>query len=196
MEELRELKERLEEERPQPWEAMPDIGLYMDQIISYMPRQLIHYGESEALTSAMVNNYIKDGMLPRAEGKRYSRTHLAYLTAICALKQVLSVRDASLLIQAGTEGKDAQTVYAHFCRALDAALTETAGQLDLEVGEAQLPQIALTLALRSYADRLACERILDIMAAHLPQGARAERSGRRAKKEAAKAEDKGDEARG
>ena len=44
LEELRELKERLEEERPQPWEAMPDIGLYMDQIISYMPRQLIHYG--------------------------------------------------------------------------------------------------------------------------------------------------------
>ena len=147
MEELRELKERLEEERPQPWEAMPDIGLYMDQIISYMPRQLIHYGEGEALTSAMVNNYIKDGMLPRAEGKRYSRTHLAYLTAICALKQVLSVRDASLLIQAGTEGKDAQTVYAHFCQALDAALTEAAGQLDLEVGAAQLPQLALALAL-------------------------------------------------
>ena len=184
MEELRELKERLEEERPQPWEAMPDIGLYMDQIISYMPRQLIHYGEGEALTSAMVNNYIKDGMLPRAEGKRYSRTHLAYLTAICALKQVLSVRDASLLIQAGTEGKDAQTVYAHFCQALDAA------------GAAQLPQLALALALRSYADRLACERILDIMAAHLPQEPRAERSGRRSKKETVKAEDKGDGARG
>ncbi|MFR8330973.1 MAG: DUF1836 domain-containing protein [Oscillospiraceae bacterium] len=62
----------------------------MDQLISYMPRQLIHYGEGEALTSAMVNNYIKDGALPRADGKRYSRTHLAYLTAICALKQVLS----------------------------------------------------------------------------------------------------------
>ena len=179
MEELRELKERLERERPQPWEAMPDIGLYMDQIIS-----------------SMVNNYIKDGMLPRAEGKRYSRTHLAYLTAICALKQVLSVRDASLLIQAGTEGKDAQTVYAHFCQALDAALTEAAGQLDLEVGAAQLPQLALALALRSYADRLACERILDIMAAHLPQEPRAERSGRRSKKETVKTEDKGDGARG
>lgn len=70
----------------------------MDQLISYMPRQLIHYGEGEALTSAMVNNYIKDGALPRADGKRYSRTHLAYLTAICALKQVLSVKDAGALL--------------------------------------------------------------------------------------------------
>ena len=98
MEELRELKGRLEGERPAEWDALPDIGLYMDQLISYMPRQLIHYGEGESLTSAMVNNYIKDGALPRAEGKRYSRTHLAYLTALCALKQVLSVQDAARLL--------------------------------------------------------------------------------------------------
>ena len=41
-----------------------DIALYMDQLISYMPRQLIHFDENEALTSAMVNNYIKDGLVP------------------------------------------------------------------------------------------------------------------------------------
>ena len=102
MEEIRELKERLERERPVEWEAFPDIGLYMDQLISYMPRQLIHYGEGESLTSAMVNNYIKDGAMPRAEGKRYSRTHLAYLTALCALKQVLSVKYAGLLLAAAS----------------------------------------------------------------------------------------------
>ena len=42
----------------------------------------------------MVNNYIKDGHLPRAEGKRYSKAHLAYLTELCALKTVLPVREA------------------------------------------------------------------------------------------------------
>ena len=81
VEEIRELKERLERERPVEWEAFPDIGLYMDQLISYMPRQLIHYGEGESLTSAMVNNYIKDGLVPRADGKRYGPIHLGYLTA-------------------------------------------------------------------------------------------------------------------
>ena len=91
VEEIRELKERLERERPVEWEAFPDIGLYMDQLISYMPRQLIHYGEGESLTSAMVNNYIKDGAMPRAEGKRYSRTHLAYQTALFALSSGLNV---------------------------------------------------------------------------------------------------------
>lgn len=170
MEELEELKRRLMEERPQEWDAFPDIGLYMDQIISYMPRQLIHFGEGEFLTSAMVNNYIKDGLLPRAEGKRYSRVHLAYLTAICVLKQVISVKDASLLISAGVEhkGGDSEVLYDYFRQELDAALNETAEHLTVEGDVDDLPRLALGLALRSYVDRLACERVLDIMAEHRP----------------------------
>ena len=136
MEELEELKNRLEQQRPAPWEALPDLNLYMDQVIGYMPRQLIRYGEEEWLTSAMVNNYIKDGLLPRAEGKRYSRTHLAYLTAICALKQ---------------------------------ALAATAGRLDPALGEEELPALALELALRSYADKLACQRVLDLIRRRQPE---------------------------
>ena len=65
MEELLDLKSRMEQERPTPWEELPDLALYMDQIISYMPRQLIRFDDGEALTSAMVNNYIKDGLVPR-----------------------------------------------------------------------------------------------------------------------------------
>ena len=163
MDEIAELKQRMAQERPVEWEAFPDLGLYMDQIISYMPRQLIHYNEEEALTSAMVNNYIKDGMLPRAEGKRYSRTHLAYLTAICALKQVLPVKDVSRLIRLGMEGQEPREIYDYFRQELDRALNETAGSLDENVGEDDLAGLALGLALRSYADKLACQRVLDLL---------------------------------
>lgn len=171
MDELQELKERMSRERPVEWDAFPDIGLYMDQIISYMPRQLIHYGAGELLTSAMVNNYIKDGLLPRAEGKRYSRVHLAYLTAICVLKQVLSVKETSLLISKGIahKGGDPHALYDYFTSGLDAALSETAVRLDGSADEEDLPRLALNLALRSYADRLACERVLDILAQHSPE---------------------------
>ncbi|WP_130870092.1 DUF1836 domain-containing protein [Intestinimonas massiliensis (ex Afouda et al. 2020)] len=169
MEEIRELKERLEQERPVAWEDFPDIGLYMDQLISYMPRQLIHYGEGEALTSAMVNNYIKDGAMPRAEGKRYSRTHLAYLTALCALKQVLSVKDAGLLLDAAGAGQEPQALYARFLEELDRALDVTAGSLDATAGEDELAPLALSLALRSYADKLACQRLLELIRSRRPQ---------------------------
>jgi Domain of unknown function (DUF1836). len=41
----------------------------------------------------MVNNYVKNGLLPHPEKKRYTREHLAYLIAITFLKQVVSIND-------------------------------------------------------------------------------------------------------
>lgn len=179
MEELQELKRRLREERPLDWESLPDLALYMDQVLSYMPRQLIHLGETETLTSAMVNNYIKEGLLPRAEGKKYSRTHLAYLTLICALKGVISVRDVHRLIASGEklamseigEGAEApeeqlrcvRRSYAYFQRELDQAMKETADRLPDDLPREQLAKTALGLALRSYADQLACQRVLELL---------------------------------
>lgn len=164
MEELLDLKSRMEQVRPAPWEELPDLALYMDQIISYMPRQLIHFDEGEALTSAMVNNYIKDGLVPRAEGKRYGPVHLGYLTAVCALKKVLSVRDTGALLSAGqSTDKNPEILYGYFCNALDRALTDTAQAIDADAQRQDLAKMALDLALRSYANQLACARILDIL---------------------------------
>ena len=164
MDELLDLKQRLEKERPAAWQELPDISLYMDQIISYMPRQLIHFDDRDTLTSAMVNNYIKDGLVPRAEGKRYAPVHLAYLTAVCALKKVLSVRDISNLIHSGEElGMDAEAMYGYFLRKLDKALADTAETIDPDAEQMELAKLALTLALQSYAYQLACARILDIL---------------------------------
>ena len=164
MNELMDLKERMEHERPAQWHEMPDIALYMDQIISYMPRQLIHFDEREALASAMVNNYIKDGLVPRAAGKRYGPIHLGYLTAVCALKKVLSVRDIGILLRAGEErNKTPEELYRYFCGALDEALNDTAAAIDGEAGQENLARMALDLALRSYANQLACARILEIL---------------------------------
>lgn len=164
MNELLDLKERMEHERPAQWHELPDIALYMDQIIAYMPRQLIRFDDREALTSAMVNNYIKDGLVPRAAGKRYGPIHLGYLTAVCALKKVLSVRDIGILLRAGeARNKSPEELYQYFCGALDRALNDTAAAIDGEAGREDLARMALDLALRSYADQLACARILDIL---------------------------------
>ncbi|MCI9156143.1 MAG: DUF1836 domain-containing protein [Lawsonibacter sp.] len=164
MDELQDLKSRMERERPARWEELPDIALYMDQLISYMSRQLIRFDESNSLTPAMVNNYIKDGLVPRAEGKRYGPIHLGYLTAVVALKQVLSVRAIGALMGAGRSlEKTPPEQYGYFCRALDQALTDTAQSIDPEAGQSDLARMALDFAVRSYANQLACQRILDIL---------------------------------
>ena len=164
MEELAELKHRMEEERPDTWEELPDIPLYMDQVVSYLSRQMISFEEGDGLTPAMINNYIKDGLLDRANGKKYGQEHLAYLTAISALKQVLSVREMRALTAIGRERRDSKRQYEYFWKYLDEALTATARRLDENTTDQDLPKVVLDLALRSYADGLACRRVLAIMA--------------------------------
>ena len=167
MDELQNLKTRMEQERPAPWKDLPAIALYMDQLISYMPRQLIRFDQGPVLTSAMVNNYIKDGLVPRAEGKRYGPIHLGYLTAVVALKQVLSVRDIGALMGAGRAlEKTPPEQYGYFCGALDHALTDTAQSIDPEADKSDLAKMALDFAVRSYANQLACQRILHILQPH------------------------------
>ena len=99
MKELMQLKDILTKERPASWEEFPDIGLYKDQVVTYVSRQLISFNDEDSLTSSMINNYIKDKLLPRADGKKYSKEHLAGLIEICILKQALPVRDIGLLLQ-------------------------------------------------------------------------------------------------
>ena len=41
MDKIKEFKEQLTAARPEDWEQIPDIDLYMDQVISYMTRQHI-----------------------------------------------------------------------------------------------------------------------------------------------------------
>jgi len=162
MNKIDELKELLETSRPADWERIPDIDLYMDQVISYMGRQHIGFsmdGE-ETLTSAMINNYIKNGLLPRAKGKRYSREHIGYLSAICLLKQVLSVGETGVLLQNQMEHRNIEDFYRNYTETLDRVYNETAEELASKSDYEELAQAALEMAVSSYAQMLACKKIL------------------------------------
>lgn len=170
MEPLEDLTGRLKEERPAEWDALPDIPLYMDQLVAYLDRQLIHFGEGESLTPAMINNYIKAGLLPRANGKKYEREHIAKLTAICALKQVMSVRDLQTMLTSLPAGDTAEDFYDQFCAELDVALRETSESIASPNMNESMALAAMDLALHSYADALACRRIIELIRARSPEG--------------------------
>ena len=164
MEELSELKQQLSQQRPDVWDKLPDIPLYMDQVVSYLARQFSGLGEGDALTPAMINNYMKDGLLERARGKKYDQEHLAYLIAITVLKQVMSVRELKVLTTVGREMGDPGKQYGYFCRYLDEALSDTARHIDEDTSDHDLPKLVLDLALRSYANMIACHQALAILA--------------------------------
>ena len=164
MDELAELKRGRREARLDRWGDLPDIPLYMDQVVSYLSRQMACFGEGEGLTPAMINNYIKDGLLERANGKKYGQEHLAYLTAICALKQVMSVREMKVLTTVGREMRAPEKQYEYFCKYLDQAMSDAAHRLDENTADRDLPKLVLDLAMRSYANMLACHQALAILA--------------------------------
>lgn len=159
-----ELQNRLRTQRPVDWEQLPDFSLYMDQVLSYMDRQVLRFDGDDGLTAAMVNNYTKGGLLPRAEGKKYSREHLAYLTVICVLKQVLSTRDMKLLLD--QELKDSGSVdtgYTTFCRSLDGSMSLIADQMDRYQDPEKLADSAIHFALLSYAAGAASRRYVTML---------------------------------
>ena len=163
MKELTELIERLSSERPVDWDSLPDIELYRDQVLGYMKRQHSLQPEDAQLTGAMINNYIKSGLLPRASGKKYTKDHLVYLTAICSLKQVLSVGETDALLKLQPNIADVQGFYEEYLLTMEEAFRETAGRLEEENSREQLAATALQLAISSYAHKLACEKILELL---------------------------------
>jgi len=165
MEDLKQLKEKLSHERPVEWNAFPDIGLYKDQVVSYMQRQVINFDENQQITSAMINNYIKDNLLPRTDGKKYSKEHLAGLTEICILKQVLSVKDTGLLMKQELQNSSPKEFYTKFKEILDGELAKTAENINTDWEMESLSDMALRLAVASYCNKLASERLLEIIRA-------------------------------
>ncbi len=163
MNEMEELRRRLAEWRPAPYEGLPDIELYKDQVLAYMQRQQMPGESADELTGAMINNYIKSGVLPRPEGKRYQRPHLAALTAICQLKQVLSVGDTSRLLEQQPDIADTKAFYTRYLTRLSDALAQAAQKLPDESNQPELARLALDLALQSYVDRLVALELLQML---------------------------------
>ena len=168
MNDLTDLQTRLREHRPVDWDQLPDFSLYMDQVLSYMDRQIIHFDGDDGLTAAMVNNYTKSGLAPRAEGKKYGREHLAYFTAICVLKRVMSTRDMDLLIREELQDRPVRDGYAAFRQSLDKALNITADELAARTGDGDpddpaLADAAIHFSRLSYAAGVAGSRCVALL---------------------------------
>lgn len=117
---------------PAPWELIPDFGLYMDQVVTFVERQcraLFMEGE-RVFTPAMVNNYVKFGLVDRPVDKKYGREQLAQLMMICVLKQSASAEGMKTLLSP-PEGVSMQAHYEAFCAVEKAVFQALADALPL-----------------------------------------------------------------
>ncbi|MBQ0027868.1 MAG: DUF1836 domain-containing protein [Lachnospiraceae bacterium] len=84
-------------------EDIPNIGLYMDQVTTFMEDRLSNTtrnpGKDKVLTKTMINNYAKNNIMPPPEKKKYSKDHMYVLIVIYYFKNILSINDIDSVLK-------------------------------------------------------------------------------------------------
>ena len=111
--EMSSLVENLALDKNIKLEEIPEIDLYMDQVIQLFENkynEAKRYEDDKVLTKTMINNYAKGKLLMPIENKKYSKEHLILMSFIYNLKGSLSLSDikSSLdpIIKGYEENKD------------------------------------------------------------------------------------------
>ena len=125
------------------WNNLPDLGLYMDQVLLLMGQYLeplVKNQDEKAITASIINNYVRMKIMPAPVKKKYDRKHLACLVMILVLKQSLSI---SCIQRFLPQEQDEETI-RHTYEAFVSQFTQVSGDI--------LPQIRRTESLLSNAE--------------------------------------------
>lgn len=137
------------------WEELPDMDLYLDQVISLIDGSIgdfVNEDGKKALTKTMVNNYVKQKILMPPQKKKYDKLAVASLIVITILKSVFSINQIASLIGLALEVNDIEISYDQFCVVLeDAVETVFAGRAFDEKGELNEAQYILRNVCRTFA---------------------------------------------
>lgn len=167
---------------------IPDIELYMDQLLTFLNGKLkpfVREPGDKILTKTMINNYTKFQLLIPPKNKKYAKEHLLLLILIYQLKNVLSISDikrlfSPILRDIATPDDDLMPLgqiyssflelktlqFADFCDNLTAKLDSIKGNATAIVdGENRdtvtLFLIVLMLVAQASAAKSLAERIID-----------------------------------
>ena len=97
---------------------IPEVGLYLEQVVRYINARLAPLGEPE-LTGSMVSNYVKQRLIPGPHKKSYSQESIAYLLMLSYVKTVVSMEDVRLMLQVQQSSYEISVAYDYFCAELE-----------------------------------------------------------------------------
>jgi len=135
------------------WHDLPDLDLYMDQILALLERYLSSYPsfDDKGITSSMINNYVKQKVMPAPAKKRYNRDHLAYLIMIYFLKSSLTMAQIQTLFEKELSKQSLEEYYGAFCSAFRGTASECAKQYKKK--NAEVLSVSSGAAIRAYVEQ-------------------------------------------
>ncbi|HEM6265828.1 TPA: DUF1836 domain-containing protein [Streptococcus suis] len=98
------------------WHELPDLDLYLDQVLLYVNQttnssELL---EQKSLTASMINNYVKHKQIEKPIKKKYQKQQVARLIALTILKNVFSIQEISQTLHLLLQSSNSETLYNHF----------------------------------------------------------------------------------
>lgn len=156
------------------WNELPDLDLYLDQVVTFIDKYLSNYINSDienknndnkeektttCVTKTMINNYVKQNIMEPPIKKKYNKKHIAYLFVICILKQVYSISDIDKLIKLTLKSFQIENAYDTFCEALENSIKNTfSGKLNFDSKNISSERYLLLNAVQTYASKLYVEK--------------------------------------
>ena len=174
---LQSFLEKLEHEQNISLEDIPEIDLYMDQVIQLFENKFNGTKRNEddkILTKTMINNYAKGKLLFPIKNKKYSKEHIVLISLIYQLKGALSIKDIQATLEGinekVTEGNmDLDNLYNHYLQ--DSAENMVSFKEDMQtrieksviVDEEYLSKVLLIASLVNMSNlyRRAAEKLVD-----------------------------------
>ena len=117
---LRRWENYLDNFRLPQWDELPDMDLYMDQVVMLLQRYLNFLPQDEhgnaAITTSIINNYVRLKIMPPPVKKKYTRVHMAYLIMICSLKQSVNIPYIQKMLPLGLPEAEVRRIYEEYVK--------------------------------------------------------------------------------
>ena len=148
------------------WEELPNIDLYMDQVVSLIEEHLSNLftlndkKNDKVVTKTMINNYVKHGILKPPVNKKYNKDNIARLIVICLLKQVYSINDINSLITLALETSGIEISYNKFCLLVEKSIDATFNKKDFIYPDEELTEerYLLKTVVQTFVNKLYVEK--------------------------------------
>ncbi|MEG1781788.1 MAG: DUF1836 domain-containing protein [Oscillospiraceae bacterium] len=158
------------------YNQLPGIDLYIDQVLVYIEAifaPLEISGDEKPLTTSMINNYVKKGIVPPTVKKKYSKVHIAYLFIVYISKQIFTIDEIGRMIRIQNSCFDIETAYNYVCDELESILYSTFNEIPLAEDSSKTnaqQRYFVRNTVIAFSNKLYTQKLMEVYDTLLPQG--------------------------
>lgn len=114
---------------------LPQIDLYMDQVLTILEQQLESYKidpDEKIMTKTMINNYVKSNLMEKPMKKKYNKGQIMQLIMIYHLKSILTFAELDIFFKTAIDQYDnsLEDIYQDFMEVHGQVVEETKMKTD------------------------------------------------------------------